>query len=134
MANQYRKIDPEDSWIVTDRGNIIGVALDGVSVPSTLNKSSYAPAATTTASRNLTTADAGQLVMTNSGSAIALTILNDSTVSWEGNDRIEAYQGGAGALSWTAGSGVTIRGSAPTPAQYTTQRVMRVGANEWAYF
>jgi len=85
------------------------------------------------ASRALVLADAGQVLKCNSGSAIVLTITNDTTGLWEGNDGIAAYQAGAGAVSFAAGSGVTLRGTAPTAAQYSTQGVMRVGTNEWAY-
>ena len=86
-----------------------------------------------TASRDLIKEDSGQTLICTSGSAIVLTILNDSTVAWSGLNAVAAYQGGAGAVSFAAGAGVTIRGTAPTAAQYSTQGVMRVGANEWAY-
>ena len=86
-----------------------------------------------TASRNLIKEDSGQTLICTSGSAIVLTIQNDATVAWSGLNAVAAYQGGAGAVSFAAGSGVTLRGTAPTAAQYATQGVMRVGANEWAY-
>jgi len=85
------------------------------------------------ASRSLTKADSGMLLKCTSASAIVLTIPNDAAVVWEGIDAIAAYQCGAGAVSFAAGSGVTLRGTAPTAAQYSTQGIMRVGANEWAY-
>ena len=43
-----------------------------------------------------------------------------------------AYQMTAGAVAW-AGSGVTLRGTAPTAAQYLVTGLLHVGANEWAY-
>lgn len=85
------------------------------------------------ASRSLTKADSGMMLICTSGSAIVLTIPNDATVAWSGLNAVAAYQGGAGAVSFAAGAGVTLRGTAPTAAQYATQGVMRVGANEWAY-
>ena len=42
-------------------------------------------------------------------------------------------QAGAGAASFAAGGGVTLRGTAPTIAQYGTMGIVRVGPNEWAY-
>lgn len=88
---------------------------------------------TVAASRSLIKEDSGQTLICTSASAIVLTIPNDATVEWSGLNAVAAYQGGAGAVSFAAGSGVTIRGTAPTAAQYATQGVMRVGSNEWAY-
>lgn len=85
------------------------------------------------ASRDLTKEDSEQTLICTSASAIVLTIKNDATVAWSGLNAVAAYQGGLGDVSFAAGAGVTLRGTAPTAAQYTTQGVMRVGANEWAY-
>jgi hypothetical protein len=90
----------------------------------------------TTASRTATTADLEQVLDCNSGSAIVITIPNDDTLVLPDaayRATIGLYQKGAGAVSFTAGAGVTLRGTAPTAAQYTTVGIMRVGANEWAY-
>lgn len=87
-----------------------------------------------TASRSLTLIDSGKVLKcTHATVAIVLTIENDATSGWSGNEAVAAYQGGAAAVSFAAGSGVTLRGTAPTAAQYSTSGVMRVGANEWAY-
>jgi hypothetical protein len=87
-----------------------------------------------TASRSLTKADSGQVLKcTHATVAIVLTIESDATSGWSANEAVAAYQGGAAAVSFAAGSGVTLRGTAPTAAQYSTQAVHRVGANEWAY-
>lgn len=89
---------------------------------------------TVTASRNLIKADSGYLLLCNSASAIVLTIPNDAAGGWSGIESMAAYQASTGAVSFAAGAGVSpIRGTAPTPAQYLTSGVMRVGANEWAY-
>lgn len=85
------------------------------------------------ASRSAVLTDGYSLLNCNSGSAIAITIPNDSTVAWSGCVVISLYQAGAGAVSFTAGAGVTFRGSAPSASQYKTISMMRVGANEWAY-
>ncbi len=88
---------------------------------------------TVTADATLVLDDARTVITANSGSAIALTIPNDATAGWSGNIVITAYQAGAGAVSFSAGAGVTLRN--PTgpwaAAQYGVIRVMRIGANEW---
>lgn len=100
----------------------------------------YRPAATVgiavTASKVLTGASVDQVLDCNSASAIVLTVPQDDVLGLSvANDRrsIAAYQAGAGATTWLAGSGVTIRGTAPTAAQYLLSGIVRVGANEWAY-
>jgi hypothetical protein len=86
-----------------------------------------------TASRNLTGGDIGNVVMCSGSSAIALTIQTDTLMGFSEITTIAAYQGGTGAVTFAAGSGVTLRGTAPTAAQYLVSGIMRVGANEWAY-
>jgi len=129
MAKQQKQIHPNDSWLVDDStGRVIGVQTAKVSTPTLLYGSSD-----TTASRNLTSADAETVVKCNSASAIVLTILSDANGGFSYDCTIAAYQAGAGAISFAAGSGVTLRGTATVVAQYGTIGVMRVGANEWAY-
>jgi hypothetical protein len=86
-----------------------------------------------TASRDLQLTDNGMVLNCNSGSAIVLTISPESSVVWSGVSCVAIYQAGAGASSFAAGSGVTLRGTPPTPAQYATHAIMRVGVNEWVY-
>ncbi len=88
---------------------------------------------TITSSDTLVLADAGTTIRCNSSSAIALTIPADSAVEWSEDTTIRLYQAGTGAVSFTAGSGVTLRvvGSLPAAAQYGMIGVMRIGANEW---
>ena len=72
----------------------------------------------------------------NSSSPIILTIPVDAVLGIENTDDrrvIAGYQMGTGAVSFAAGAGVTIRGTPPTAAQYSTVGLMHVGANEWAY-
>lgn len=85
------------------------------------------------ASRNLTGADVDTIVKANSASAVVLTIPTDAAGGFTGTATIGLYQAGAGASSFAAGGGVTLRGTAPTIAQYGTMGIVRVGANEWAY-
>lgn len=87
-----------------------------------------------TASRILTVADSGKVLKcTHATVAIVLTVENDATSGWSANEAVAAYQGGAAAVSFAAGAGVTLRGTAPTATQYSTIGVHRVGDNEWAY-
>jgi len=88
---------------------------------------------TAAASRTLTGADVETLVICNSASAVVLTIPTDAVGGFTGRAVIGLYQAGAGAASFAAGGSVTLRGTAPTIAQYGTMGIVRVGVNEWAY-
>lgn len=90
-------------------------------------------ASNTVASRTLVKEDLDTVISANSGSAIAFTIPQDGVLGAIRSECVAAYQAGAGAVSFAAGAGVTLRGTAPTAAQYGTMGIMRVGANEWAY-
>ena len=85
------------------------------------------------ASRNLAKSDVETLIKANSASAVVITVISDALGGFSGTDTVGLYQAGAGAASFTAGASVTIRGTAPTIAQYGTMGIVRVGANEWAY-
>lgn len=68
-------------------------------------------------------------------SALAtLTIPTDAILGIAAGDRVSigAYQQTANAVTW-AGSGSTLRGTAPTAAQYAVSGLVHIGANEWAY-
>ena len=66
--------------------------------------------------------------------AATLTIPTDAVLGIAADDRVSvaAYQMTAGAVAW-AGSGATLRGTAPTAAQYLVTGLVHVGSNEWAY-
>jgi len=87
----------------------------------------------TIASRTLTKEDVDNVVNANSGSAIVLTIPQDNVLGTIRSESLAVYQAGAGASTFLAGGGVTLRGTAPVSAQYSVVGIMRVGANEWAY-
>jgi len=87
-----------------------------------------------TASRVIGPGDVDNVVSANHASvAIVLTVPVDTALGTANAECVSCYQVGAAAASFTAGAGVTIRGTAPTPAQYLITGLMRVGANEWAY-
>lgn len=100
-----------------------------------LNDKLVAPAAgrTITVSDNAVLTDVTTTIRANSASAIVITIPNDSTVAWAGDALLSAIQLGAGAVSFAAGSGVTLRTPAglPSAAQYSVFSAMRIAANEW---
>lgn len=88
-----------------------------------------------TASRSLTLADSGEIMKcTHATVAIVLTIESDATSGWSAMEAVGAVMLGAAAVSFAAGSGVTLRGTAPTVTQYGPAfGVVRIGANEWMY-
>lgn len=85
------------------------------------------------ASRNLTARDVDTIVKCNSADAVVLTIPTDAVGGFSADEAIGLYQAGAGAASFAAGGSVTLRGTAPTIAQYGSMGIWRVGPNEWAY-
>lgn len=123
--------------VETGPGGGLGYESEGrrirVSDSNNLAAELSAQTSSVTASRDLQLTDNGMVLNCNSGSAIVLTISPASSVVWSGVSCVAIYQAGAGASSFAAGSGVTLRGTPPTPAQYATHAIMRVGVNEWAY-
>lgn len=90
-------------------------------------------AATVTAARNITVADNDCLLKCTAG--FTLTILNDALGGFTSAETaiIRTYQATSSAVTLAAGSGVTLRGTPKTAAQYVVQMIIRVGPNEWAY-
>ncbi|MGF2049593.1 hypothetical protein ACQUET_12965, partial [Lactococcus lactis] len=77
-------------------------------VPAVLNQAPGTPR-TITASDTVVAADVNGLITYNSASAGTITIPNDATGGFSANEFVAAYQAGAGAVSFAAGSGVTLR-------------------------
>lgn len=113
------------------------VSVPGIAYPKDITAHAAEHAAlndSLTASRSLTTMDSNKVLKcTHATVAIVLTIESDAASGWSANEAVAQYQGGAATVSFAAGAGVTLRGTAPTATQYTTNGVHRVGANEWAY-
>ena len=84
------------------------------------------------ASKTLNSSDLEQIL--DVSAAATLTIPSDTVLGLAAGDRVSvgAYQQTSGAVTW-AGSGSTLRGTAPTAAQYLVTGLLHVGANEWAY-
>lgn len=74
----------------------------------------------------------------NNSAAQAITVAAQSTVAWPDNIQLEGAQWGAGAVTFIAAAGVTIRRSskitATTDGQYAPWGLKRVGVNEWLLF
>lgn len=92
----------------------------------------------TGASATLALTHADRFVKFNNSTAQTITIPPQSSVAWPDGAQIEGAQWGAGAVTFVAGSGVTLRKSskitATTDAQYAPIGLKRVAANEWLLF
>jgi hypothetical protein len=85
-------------------------------------------------SYSLALSDAGCVVELNNASGITLTVTKNATVSWPNGTVIEIWQQGAGQVTITADTGVTLRsdgGKVKTAAQYATVSLRRRATDEW---
>lgn len=89
---------------------------------------------TSVVSETLVLTDNNNVIRGNSASALVYTIPNDASVAWPDQAIVTLYQMGAGAVSFAAGAGVTLRSPAglPAPVQYSLSTAIRIAANEWA--
>lgn len=79
-------------------------------------------------------ADDGKLITCDNGSAIALTIPPNSSVAYGIGTQINIMQLGAGQVTITAGSGVTLRSAGSklkTDAQYAVATCCKIAADTW---
>lgn len=91
-----------------------------------------------TTSRTSVLTDAGSYIRFTNGSATSFQIPPQSSVAWRDGAQIEFEQGGAGAVTVSGGSGVTIRVNANltavTNGQYAVAGLKRVASDEWVLF
>lgn len=89
-----------------------------------------------TAGRIIATTDLQNLLVYNSATNATFTIPTDTTLALSGytNSSFEIFQKGTGVASVVGATGVIINSwvGYPTPTQYVTQTIHRVGANTWA--
>lgn len=102
----------------------------GVSVPNRID-------VTTAGGRAIVAGDLGNEIAYDNAAVGTFTIPTDATLGLSGVtvNSFTIYQKGTGRVDIAAGAGVLpIRfyGGFPTSSQYVTQKVKRVGANEWA--
>lgn len=87
-----------------------------------------------TASRNVSASDFEKVIQTTGAANITLTVPDDASLGGNGTSMVVGFfNGGSGTLSVVAGPNVTFRGLTPAFAAYSTQGLMRVGANEWTW-
>lgn len=85
----------------------------------------------------LAASDAGKCVSLSNGSAITLTLPQDSDATISVGVTVDLYQLGAGQVTVAAGTGATLRTSGLTAkarAQYSRLAVQKVSANTWSLF
>lgn len=134
LNHTLQQISQRDQFIFDQKDNLIGIKNprgngdDLFPVPDS-------KAATTATSITLAESNIDQVLDVTA--AATLTIPLDSvllkTSDADNRSTFIAYQTSAGAVTWAAGAGVTLVGTAPTAAQYLTTAVMHVGANTWVY-
>jgi hypothetical protein len=105
-----------------------------VSVTDDFQKSVVKQVVTKTADYTVTLAERGQIFNMNKATAIALTLPSDSAAAIPIGSRVQAYQGGAGQLTFVAGASATVvseTGNLTTAAQYSLVTAEKVAANTW---
>jgi len=91
------------------------------------------PSVTQSGDYTLALTDAETIQKCTKATAQALTIPPDSSVNFPINTVIEVYQYGAGQVTLTPGSGVTLRSAIglKTSAQYAKCEIRKIAQNEW---
>lgn len=84
-----------------------------------------------TADYTLVLSDLGKAVDVNSATAKAVTVPPNSSVAYPVGALIEVHQVGAGAVSLTAGVGVTLEGSTTAPSQGSSLLLRKRATNTW---
>ena len=89
--------------------------------------------AQTGTSYTLVLADAGKQVTMTNASASTLTVPPNASIAFDIGVRIQVIQLGAGAVTLTAGAGVTISSLATTlvMAQYQVATLIKIATNIW---
>jgi hypothetical protein len=82
---------------------------------------------------NLAAADEGKFLIHADASASTITVLNDTSLTWEIGGCVEIQRAGAGTLTIAAGSGVTLTtaGRAKLRVQGSVARLIKTAANAW---
>lgn len=119
--------------ILATARNLNGVSFDGstdVTIPSETIVGINAQSGTT---YTLVLGDLGKDVNCSNAAAITLTVPPNSSVAFPIGSMIAISQGGAGAVTATAGAGVTLRtpNGAATTSQYDGRVLEKIGTDEW---
>lgn len=75
--------------------------------------------------------DRGDYIRANNASAITITVPPNSSVAFPIGTSILIEQMGAGAVTMSAGGGVTLNGSLSTSSQYQVLQLVKVGTDVW---
>ncbi|WP_411832332.1 hypothetical protein [Pseudoxanthomonas mexicana] len=115
-----------------------GIRLSLASGTLTLESGGASSVEVAGASATLSLAHANRFIRFNNATAQTVTIPPQSSVAWPDDCQLEGAQWGAGAVSFVAGSGVTLRKAADISAtsggQYKPLGIKRVALNEWLLF
>ena len=93
--------------------------------------------AQTGTSYTLALTDGAKLVTLTNAAAITLTVPPNSSVAFPIGSQVLLYQGGAGQVTITPGSGVTIRSESnklKLSGTYAVAGIIKVATDEWAAF
>ena len=88
-------------------------------------------------SYTLVLSDAAKVVTLTNAAAITLTVPPNTDVAFPVGTQILLYQGGAGQVTITPGSGVTIRSSGSKlkiTDQYSVAGLLKLASDEWVAF
>lgn len=115
-----------------------GAAVTRAGAAVTIEGAGAAVVDITGSSATLALSNANRFNRCNNASAQTITIPPQSSVAWPDSVQLEGAQWGAGAVTFVAGAGVTIRKkanrTATTDGQYAPWGLKRVGLNEWLLF
>jgi len=101
---------------------------------NTLANSLVALNAQTGTTYTLALTDVGKLVTISNGSAITLTVPLNATAAFAIGDQINVAQLGAGVITFSPTSGVTIRSQGSklkTNGQYSVATIVKIDTDEW---
>jgi len=93
--------------------------------------------AETGTSYTLALTDVAKVVTLTNAAAITLTVPPNSSVAFPIGSQILLYQGGAGAVTITPGSGVTVNSNGSkldTNGQYSVGGLLKLDTDEWVAF
>jgi hypothetical protein len=118
-------------------GGSEGILLES-DIGTTVGPAASAISTLTGTSETLSRAATPTYYRTTNGAAVAVTISPASTGNWVANDIIELEQAGAGAVTLTAGAGVTLNVNAAltlvTNGQYSVVGLKYIGSDVWTVF
>lgn len=139
-TDKFKLGDGATTWTALAYGGVQGPAgADGADGTNGADGADGAPGNTLTSNNQtgttytLVLADHGKDVRCSNAAAITLTVPPNSSVAFPLGALIAVSQSGAGAVTATAGAGVTLHApfGAATTAQYDQRVLEKVATNEW---